>query len=130
MRLRIRVAPFGGSVDTTPDQFNFSDVTGAALATEYTSDLITVSGIASAAAISVIDGTYSVDGGTYTATAGSVNNGDTVKVRGTSSGSNSTAVNVVLTIGGVSDTFSITTAAGGGSAGQMFGFPFPITKAA
>jgi hypothetical protein len=106
--------PSGGG-DTTPDSFTFTDVTNAALSTQYTSNTITVSGIDTAAAISISggSGTYSINGGSYTASGGTVNNGDTVSVRVTSSGSNSTAVNATLTIGGVSDTYSVTTLAAG-----------------
>jgi len=76
-----------------------------------TSNTITVSGINAAAPISIAGGTYSVNGGAYTSAAGTVTNGATVSVRATSSSSNSTTVNATLTIGGVSDTFSVTTLA-------------------
>ena len=97
--------------DTTPDAFSFTDVTGAVLSTVYTSGPITVSGIDAAAAITVTGGEYNINGGAFTSDAGNVNNGDSVRARGTSSGSYSTAVNVAVTIGGVSDTFTITTQA-------------------
>ncbi len=101
--------------DTTPSGFTFTDVTGAALSTQYTSNAITVAGINTASAISITGGTYSINGGGYTGTSGTVVNGDTVSVRVTSSGSYSTAVDVVLTIGGVSDTYTVTTAAEDGT---------------
>ena len=91
--------------DTTPDQFTFSDQTGVALSTVIESAPITVAGINTAAAISVAGGEYAIstDGGTsygaYTSAAGTVNNGNKVKVRHTSSASNSTATNTTLTIG-------------------------------
>jgi hypothetical protein len=112
----------GGGTDTTPDAFAFSDVTGATLSTQYTSNTITVSGINAAAAISITGGTYSVNGGGYTSGSGTVNNGDTVSVRVTSSGSNSTAVNATLDIGGVTDTYSVTTVAAGDSTPDAFTF--------
>lgn len=97
--------------DTTPDVFTFTDQTAVALSTVVESNAITVAGINAAAAISVTGGEYSIGGGAFTSTAGTVTNGQTVKVRHTSSSSNSAAVNTVLTIGGVSDTFSSTTLA-------------------
>jgi MYXO-CTERM domain-containing protein len=97
--------------DTTPDAFSFTDQTDVALSTVITSNVITVSGINAAAAISVTGGEYSINGGAYTAAAGTVTNGQSVTVRQTSSASASTATNAVLTIGGVSDTFTVTTAA-------------------
>lgn len=103
------------SDDTTPSQFTFTDVTSASLSTVYTSNAITVAGINAAASISITGGSYSINGGSYVSSTGTVVNGDTVAVRGTSSGSFSTAVNVVLTIGGVSDTYSVTTLASDGT---------------
>ncbi len=97
--------------DTTPDAFTFTDVVNATLSAQYTSNTITVTGINAAATISITGGTYSVNGGAYTSNAGTVNVNDNVAVRVTSSGSYSTAVNVVLTIGGVSDTYTVTTVA-------------------
>lgn len=72
---------------------------------------ITVSGINMPATISVSGGEYSINNGAYTAVAGTITNGQTVKVRHTSSASNSTTTNTVLTIGGVSNTFTSTTSA-------------------
>lgn len=109
--------------DTTPDAFTFTDVTGATLSTVYTSNTITVSGINASTAISITGGTYSKNAGAYTSTSGTVVLGDTVSVQVTSSASNSTAVNVALTIGGVSDTYTVTTlAAGGGATGDTLDF--------
>ena len=104
------VAASGG--DTTPDVFSFADVTGATVSTVYDSNAIVVSGITGAAPISITGGAYSINGGAYTAAAGTVAANDSVTVEVTSSASNSTAVNAVLTIGGVSDTYTVTTAAG------------------
>jgi hypothetical protein len=95
--------------DTTPDQFTFTDQTNVALSTVITSNTITVTGINTAATISITGGEYSINGGSYTSSSSTVNNGNTVKVRQTSSGSYSTKTDTILTIGGVSDTFSVTT---------------------
>ena len=97
--------------DTTPDAFVFTDVTDVALGSVQTSNAITVAGINSPAAISVTGGTYSVGcTASFTAVAGTINNGQTVCVRHTASASVSTATNTTLTIGGVADTFTSTTA--------------------
>jgi len=97
--------------DTTPDPFTFVDQTGVELNTVVTSNVITVTGINAAAPISITGGTYAINGGAYTSSSGTVNNGNTVTVRVTSSGSYSTTVNAKLTIGEVSDTFSVMTRA-------------------
>ena len=97
--------------DDVPDQFTFTAQTNVALSTIFTSNTITVSGIDPVSSISITGGSYSINGGSYTSADGIVNNGDTVTVQLTSSGSNSTATNATLTIGGVSGTFSVTTQA-------------------
>jgi hypothetical protein len=102
------------AADTTPDAFSFTDVVAAALNTFQTSNAITVAGINSPAAISVTGGEYSIAGGVFTAAAGTVNSGQSVAVRHTSSASNSTDTTTTLTIGGVAGTFtSVTVAAAG-----------------
>ena len=116
------------AADTTPNAFSFTDVVGAALNTFQTSNAITVAGINAPAAISVTGGEYSIAGGAFTATAGTVNSGQTVAVRHTSSASNSTNTTTTLTIGGVAGTFtSVTVAAAGnpplpGGRGALDGF--------
>lgn len=97
--------------DTTPEQFYFFDQTDAALNTLVESNIITVTGINSNADISISEGEYSINGGDFTSTATTAQNGQTVRVRQTSSSSYSTTKNTVLTIGGVSGTFSVTTIA-------------------
>ncbi len=97
--------------DTTPDAFSFTDVTGVSLLTVQTSNTITVCGINAATPISVSGGSYSVNGGSFTSTAGTVLPGQTVRVQHTASSQFSTATNTTLTIGGVSDTYTSTTLA-------------------
>ncbi len=97
--------------DTTPDAFNFVDVTDVPLSTVQTSNAITVSGINSNAPVSIVGGEYSVNGGGFTSAAGSVINGDSVAVRHTSSAAFSTPVDTTLTIGGVPGVFTSTTLA-------------------
>jgi hypothetical protein len=98
------------AIDTIPNAFAFTPQTGVALSTLTTSNAIAISGINAATPISIVGGTYTINGGTYTSAAGSVNNNDTVTVRQTSSASYSTLTAATLTIGGVSGMFSVTTA--------------------
>lgn len=97
--------------DTTPDAFSFDDVTWASTGTLYTSNIITVSWINTTTSLSISWGTYSKNGAAYTSSAGTVQNGDTLSLRNTSSANFSTTLNTTLTIGWVSDIFSITTLA-------------------
>ena len=96
-------------VDATPDAFSFTDRTDVTLSTVLTSNAVTVSGIAVPVPIAVTGGLYSINGGPFTAVAGNVSNGNTVAVRQTSSASFSTTTNATATIGGVSDTYAVTT---------------------
>lgn len=110
--------------DTTPDAFSFTDQTGVAQATTITANAITIAGIAASTNISISNGEYAVNGSSvFTSADGTVVNGDVIVVRHTSATAASTSVNTLLTIGGVSDTFTSTTAAaaaggGGGSLGS------------
>lgn len=97
-------------IDTTPTAFTFTDVTNATLSTEYTSNAIVVSGVGCNSIASVNGGTFRKGAlGSFISTQTSVFNNDTLWVKNTSSGSTSTAVHCTLTVGGVSDIYSITT---------------------
>jgi len=112
-RLRVSQA----APDTTPNQFTFTDQTGVALSSAITGAAITVSGLGSGqvAPVTVSGGTADINSsGTFSTSPGNVANGDTVRPRVMSSGSNSTAVSAVITIGGVSDTFTATTLSASG----------------
>ena len=99
--------------DTTPDGFAFTDQTGVAPSSVRTSNTLTVSGIGAAASISVSGAPgseYQINGGSFTTAPGTISNGDTFAVRHTSSSGPGVATDTTLTIGGVSDTFTSTTA--------------------
>lgn len=101
------------AVDAIATAFAFTDVTDVALSTVQTSDAITVAGLGSGVTVPVMveNGEYRINAGSWTSANGTVENGDEIEVRHTSSGSNGTAVNTVLWVGGVSDTFTSTTTA-------------------
>jgi len=97
-------------LDITPDPFTFADQVNVALNALITSNTITVSGISGAAPLAITGGAYEMNGNGIWATAsGTVVNGNTVRVRQTSSPSYGTRTDTTLTIGGASDTFSVTT---------------------
>lgn len=98
--------------DTVPNAFSFIDQTDTALASTITSNIITISGISTAVAV-VLSGTagskqMSINGGSWV-TTGSISNGQTLRVRATSAATKNTETTLIVTIGGISDTFSITT---------------------
>lgn len=100
------------ATDTTPDTFTFTDQNNVPLSTPITSNTITVSGINAPTPISIAGGEYSINGGEFTAATGTVNEGNTVAVRQTSSNLPLTTTSAVLTIDGVSDSFDVTTTSG------------------
>lgn len=96
--------------DKIPNAFFFLDVTGQPISTLIESNAILVDGMNIPSAISITGGEYEKNNsGVWTSVAGTVINGDSVKVRQTSSATNEVTTNTVLTIGGISDTFSVTT---------------------
>ncbi len=101
-------------IDTTPEAFAFTDQNDVNITTATQSNSITVSGINfdSDISISSCSGTnclYQINSEEWTPTAGKVNNGDTVTVKQTSSSNYATTTDLTLNIGGVTDTFSVTT---------------------
>ncbi|MCK5353620.1 MAG: hypothetical protein KAJ63_00765, partial [Methyloprofundus sp.] len=103
------ITTLSNPVDTTPDTFNFTDQVDVALNQSVTSNSITVIGINSAASISIVGGEYAVNGGAFNTIAANVSNTDSVQVRLNASADYATITSATLTIGGISDTFSILT---------------------
>ena len=127
------VVTLGGTgTYAVPNGFTFVALNNVDPATMQVSNAITVTGTNVPTTISVSSGAeYSINGGAYTSTPGVVAPGAMVTVRVTSSSSYSTPVSVVLTIGGVPATFTVTTEAqpqlqnvtvtsGGGSLSLLF----------
>jgi hypothetical protein len=96
-------------VDTTPNSFSFTNQSGTAFSTVVSSNEIVIAGINATAAVSITGGEYSINGGAFTSAAGTVSNGQTLTVRVTTAGQFSTPMSAVLTVGGVSATFTATT---------------------
>lgn len=97
--------------NTNPNSFSFAPQNNVALIKTITSETVTISGNSFSAAISVSNGSYSIDGGPYTNAAGTINSGQTVTVQHTSASTTSTRTDTILTIGNKSATFSSTTKA-------------------
>lgn len=96
--------------DSTPDTFSFVDESDANLSSQYVSTSITVTGTNAPAEISIVDGQYRIGAtGDFTADPGVVNTGDEVTVKLVSSNQPNTTSSATLTIGGVSDSYDVTT---------------------
>jgi photosystem II stability/assembly factor-like uncharacterized protein len=99
------------AADTSPDAFVFTDQTDVAKDTVITSNTVTITGIDSATNISVMAGEYSIGcSSTFTTTAGTINNNETVCVRHTSASAETTETSTTLFVGDASDTFTSATA--------------------
>ena len=111
--------------DTTPNAFDLGGpVPNVGLDEDFFSAIITVSGLSSGASTPIsISGTgspaYKKNSDDYTSSSGTVVNGDTVQVRVTSSASENTTTTGTLNIGGVTDSFSVTTVSAGSGGGTI-----------
>jgi poly(3-hydroxybutyrate) depolymerase len=117
----------GCPVDTTPDAFGFTHVSGVGQSVTVSSNVVTIGGIDAPASISIAGGPgsqYRINGGGWTSAAGSINNGQTVQVRHTSANAPGTTVESVLTIGGVEGKFRSTTAGTAGNDTDPDAFSF------
>jgi hypothetical protein len=112
------------AADNTPDAFDFTDQTDVAVSTPVESDIVQVTGMDNGTAISIdgggsyeyricADGTCS-GAPSYVSTSGTIDSGEYVQLRLTSSASNSTATVATLTVGTANVDWSVTTVAGGG----------------
>lgn len=101
--------------DTTPNTFSFNDVTGAPpnTLTTPTPASISIAGINVATPVSVSgqgSPQISIDGGAWVA-SGTIVNGQTLAVRLTSASTGSTTRTASIDVGGVTDSWSVTTVA-------------------
>ncbi|WP_334147933.1 hypothetical protein [Hyphomicrobium sp.] len=112
----IRRACACNELDTTPDAFAFTDQTDVTLSTTITSNTVTISGINTGTTVSVSGHTsarISINGGSWV-TSGTISNNQTLRVQLTSSASFSTALSATVNVGGVTDSWSVTTRAANG----------------
>ena len=99
------------AADTTPNSFTFTDQPAAAANTLVYSNIITIAGINTSvtASISGNSAEMQVNSGSYTSSNQTISVGDTIRLRMTSSATAGATVNTTLTVGGTSDTWSVTT---------------------
>lgn len=99
-------------IANNPYGMAFTPVAGATLSTSYDSNTYTVVGLHhnESRPYSVSGGLVSKNGGAFSSSSGTVVAGDTLRVRGTSSGSNSTQTTVALTVGATTSNFVVETA--------------------
>jgi hypothetical protein len=95
-----------------PQQAGFTPVTGSSVGVLQMSNPITITSITTAAPISVSTGAqYSINGGPFTAVAGTVQPGDQVVVEIVAPSTYGSTATVILNIGSATSTFAVTTGA-------------------
>lgn len=111
-----------GAADMTPAGLSFTDVTGAAVSTQYTANA-TVTSFTGPLTATVDTGTAEIRKNSTGSWGSSVavSSGDTINARMTSSASNSTALSSNITLGTVTDTWSVTTVSAGFSPSDISG---------
>jgi uncharacterized repeat protein (TIGR01451 family) len=107
----LSIALSGVGTSTTPDPFSFTALNGVDPSKLEVSNAVTVEGTNTSSPISITGGTYSINGGPFTAAPGYVSPGAHVVVSLESSASYLTATSAHLTIGGIAATFTVTTRA-------------------
>jgi len=95
-------------IDTIADAFSFVAVNGVQPGYTTLSDEVTVSGINAPTVASISNGLFRINRGNWT-TSGWVNGGDQVQVLVVNSAASGTSVTAMLTIGGISAPFVVTT---------------------
>jgi len=129
---RARVVKFGAET-VTFNPTSISAVTGATASSTQDSGTVTVSGFTGTKAVNLSGNSsalVSVNGGTFTASPGTISANQTFEIRLTASPTAGTTRSATVEIGGTAITFSVTTAGtytpsysgGGGSGGAGGGF--------
>ena len=98
-----------GDVGQIPDDFSFNDVFDADLNQDVYSEEITITGLSASTPISITQGAYSINGGSYQSSNGIINNMDQVRIRFKASKNHGSVMSTTLTIGAVSTDFNIQT---------------------
>ena len=123
----------GGAADTTPDPFSFTAQVDVPTSTLLESSAASVTGIDAPATVSIVGGEYAIAGSAFTATNGSVQVGQSLKLRLTSSAVPGTTTMATVTVGGVSASFNVTTQSDtpvmGSQSWPMFGHDYSNTRA-
>ena len=97
--------------DAIPNDFGFNNVSGVGFGLPTSSDAVPITGINVPVPISVVAGTYRLNGGVPTSAPGTVSNGQTVTLGHTSSSQPLTPTTTVVTIAGIDRSFTSTTKA-------------------
>lgn len=96
--------------DTTPEAFSFAPIGGVLPSAAVVSTPAEVTGMDAGTAVSVSGGEYRKNGGAWTSDAGTLDPGDTLELRATSSGDSGGKVTVTATVGETTSDWIVETA--------------------
>jgi serine protease AprX len=108
--------------DVDPEAFTFADRVGVLTNVFVTSEGKAIAGIDAGVPVSIANGQYSVEGGAYTSSAGTIGAGQVLRVRHVSASAPGTATTSTVTVGTYSTTFTSTTTSVDGTP-DAFSFP-------
>ncbi len=95
--------------DLTPDPFAFLPQTAVRPGDVVTSNTVTITGINAPAAVSIVNGSVSINGAAFTTTPATISNGQTLALRLTAAATENTATTATVTVGTASAGFTATT---------------------
>lgn len=97
------------SEDITPDTFSFDNQTNIALSTLITSEQVIIKGIDDKTPVTVTGGEYSINNGSFTSASSIISNSQSLKLRLMSSAEYDTSTSMTVTVGSMTETFSVST---------------------
>ncbi|MBI1889792.1 MAG: FecR domain-containing protein [Burkholderiales bacterium] len=100
--------------NSTPNQFSFNAVSGLPTSTPVASNTVTITGNSAPAPVTIVGGTYSINGGPFVSGLGTVASGQSITVNVTTAPTAGTTTSATLNVGGVIGVFTVTTAGGSG----------------
>lgn len=95
--------------DTTPNDFTFTSATNQELSTSVNSSAVTITGVSAPTNVAATNGLFQINSSGSWLTNGTVNNGDTLIAKVTSSASYSSTTSVSIVVGTVTKVFTVTT---------------------
>lgn len=95
--------------DTSPAPFSFAAISAAELNTTVTSETVTITGINTATNVSIVGGSFAIDGGDFTNSASTISNQQTLQVQLVTAPTNNTETVATVTVGDVNVKFTVTT---------------------
>lgn len=112
----------GSNTGLDVTQFTFTDQTGVPLGIQRVSNIVTITGTNVPVPVTVTGGEYRINSGAWRISGGMIENYDTLQLRTVSSNSSITTIDVLVSVGTTTDTWSVTTFDYGTSPVNPFGF--------